>query len=59
MMTRIHGKIQFECDDCADVLDTETKDFQEAKAAFRAAGWRSTPTKGVWRDLCHECGSTP
>ena len=30
MLDRQHGKIVFECDSCNEVLETETRDFDEA-----------------------------
>lgn len=53
MMTRIHGIVQFECDGCADVLDSETKDFGEATLQLRAEGWVA---RLVGRDWHHYCG---
>lgn len=52
MMTRIHGKIVFECDECSDLLDTGEGEFQEALTALRDAGWRAHKAGADW---CHEC----
>lgn len=55
MLTRIHGKISFECDGCADVLDTDTRDFDEAMGALRAEEWRSQKHGQDWSHYCPMC----
>jgi len=54
MMTRIHGRIHFGCDQCADSIDTEETDFQEALAVARECGWTSEKGDDQW---CHYCGA--
>lgn len=55
MLTRIHGKIQFECDDCSDVLDTEESDFSDALRAMRNEGWHSEKEADDWSHYCPRC----
>ena len=55
MLTRIHGKIQFECDDCSEVLETDTRDFEEARQQLDGEGWRTEKAGTEWRHLCPEC----
>jgi hypothetical protein len=54
MMTRIHGRFYFECDECADGLDAEKTDFQEALAVARECEWTSEKPDEKWH---HHCGA--
>lgn len=56
MLTRIYGKINFECDDCGEVLDSDTKDFDDAMGVLRAEGWRSEKLGQDWSHYCPKCG---
>ena len=56
MMTRIHGQVHFECDDCGDVLDTESKDFDSAVLILKNENWSSEKIGDVWRHCCPLCG---
>jgi hypothetical protein len=55
MQTRIHGKIVFECDSCAESLDTQEGQFAEARNALREAEWKSHQRGGIWFHYCDEC----
>jgi hypothetical protein len=59
MMTRIHGKINFECDGCGDVLYSDTTDFDEALAMLRREEWESQKEQTMmgdeWRHYCDAC----
>lgn len=44
--------IKVECDVCADILDTETSNFQDACVALDEAGWRYKKINGVNRHIC-------
>lgn len=55
MITRIYGKIVFECDSCGDTLETETKEFDEALAQLRRENWKAAKFGDVWQHLCNEC----
>lgn len=46
------GKIIFECDCCDEVLETEEKEWDEAKAKFREAGWRAKQIAAEWVHGC-------
>jgi hypothetical protein len=35
MLDRQQGKIIFECDSCKEVLETETRDFDDARAIMK------------------------
>lgn len=52
--TRIYGKIAFECDGCADVLETHTINFEEALAIMREQEWltRRDEAADCWRHYC-------
>ena len=51
------GIIIFECDSCDAVLDTKTKDFDEACVAMRADGWHARKVCGEWLHGCESCGA--
>jgi len=55
MQTRIHGKIEFECDSCGDALATGSGDFSDAKTALREAEWKSHKRGGIWFHYCNGC----
>ncbi len=38
-MTKDRGLIIFQCDECKETLETETKEFAEAVTAQQEAGW--------------------
>jgi uncharacterized C2H2 Zn-finger protein len=56
MIERQGGKILIECDSCDEVLDTDTADFEEARAAMRREGWRIRKIAGEWLHGCPRCG---
>jgi hypothetical protein len=55
MLTRLHGKINIECDACGEVLDTETRDFNEALQVMRAEGWVAEKIGDDWSHYCPAC----
>ena len=57
MMTRIHGKINFECDDCGEVLALDTSDFGEAQRDIKNEGWATRKIGNDWAHFCAECVS--
>lgn len=56
-LSRQYGLVVFECDDCGDALETETRDFHEALERLREEGWRTLPgrTDHEWRHKCGTC----
>lgn len=55
MLTRSHGKIEVQCDACGEVLDTETRDFDEARACWKSEMWDSRKIGNVWCHYCTNC----
>lgn len=55
MLTRIYGKFVYECDACGDTLETDTKDFGEAREAMRLADWRVLQVSTDWVHTCAGC----
>lgn len=56
MIERQYGKIIFICDSCGDSLETDTKDFEEARQRGRDAGIRTFKSRsGAWMNYCSEC----
>ena len=52
---RQKGKIVFVCDGCGDGLDTDTADFQDAKAHLKTEDWGHAQDEGVWKHFCPGC----
>ena len=57
MIDRQNGGIIFvECDSCSAVLDTQTKDFEEAREAMRREWWKVRKIGSEWVHGCCDCG---
>lgn len=54
---RIKGAVVFTCDDCDDVLEPDTGDFEMANAVRREEGWSARLDDGVWRHRCPDCAA--
>jgi hypothetical protein len=50
------GVIYVECDSCDAVLDTETKDFNEARDVMRREEWKVRKIANEWLHGCPKCG---
>jgi len=50
------GIIYVECDSCPEVLDTETKDFNEARDVMRREEWKVRKIANEWLHGCPKCG---
>jgi len=57
MIDRQHGKIVVECDSCDQVLETETGEFDEARAMMKREGWKTRKIADVWLNGCPKCGA--
>jgi len=57
MLDRQHGQLKFECDVCADTLDTDTSDFSEAIRTLKNEGWSARKIGADWIHSCAECGA--
>lgn len=55
MLTRIHGKIVFECEGCSETLETDERDFSEAKDILDNSGWKARLTGRDWSHYCPLC----
>lgn len=57
MIERISGigMIEFTCDACPEVLETDEYDFAEANAARKRAGWSAERVEYEWVHLCPAC----
>lgn len=57
MIDRQNGGVIFvECDSCDEVLDTETKDFDEARNVMKREGWKVRKIADEWLHGCPKCG---
>lgn len=50
------GLILVECDSCPEVLETETRDFTEARAVMKREGWKVGKIANEWLHGCPRCG---
>lgn len=50
------GIIMVECDSCDAVLDTQTKDFAEARGTMVREEWKVRKIADVWLHGCPKCG---
>jgi len=53
VLTREYGNIVFQCDDCGQVLVTNTEDFTVAQGRLQAEGWAAR--KVAREDWIHHC----
>lgn len=51
--------IKFECDSCAEILDTETADWASAMEVQDNAGWFYRKVDGTGIHHCDGCGPIP
>ena len=49
------GPYVLECTDCHDILETDCKDFEEARDHYRERGWVARQWEGEWIHLCPDC----
>jgi len=54
-VTRNHGLVSFECDDCGDVLETSLEDFYTALAFAKRNGWEAIRVENEWKHRCPNC----
>lgn len=50
------GIIMVECDSCDAVLDTQTKDFSEARQIMQTEEWKVRKIGSDWIHGCPKCG---
>lgn len=50
------GILMVECDSCPAVLDTETKDFAEAREVMVREAWKVRKIADQWLHGCPKCG---
>jgi hypothetical protein len=55
MIHRQHDQIEFECDDCGEVLETDASDWSEALRRMKTEGWVSRKNGSQWEHFCPVC----
>lgn len=55
MLDRQNGACCFECDSCADSLETLSRDFDAAWGSAKAIGWQTLKIGDVWIHACPDC----
>lgn len=56
MLDRQYGKFVVECDSCPTTLETDTKDFDEARQVMIREGWKVRKIGRDWIHGCPKCG---
>lgn len=55
MLTNRHTRvIKFECDICADILDSQSTDLREALNVLSDEGWMDLKVNSIWRHVCSQ-----
>lgn len=55
MIDRSGGEITFHCDECADFIETEETNFNEALAIMKREGWKVSKIGPEWVHKCPAC----
>ena len=55
MIGREHNNVVFECDECGEVLEGVTSDFNSAWARAKREGWRVRKIGNEWVHNCPRC----
>jgi hypothetical protein len=56
MIDRQHGNLVYECDTCGETLETDTRDFDDARSQFRREGWHAQRNgSNHWEHRCGGC----
>lgn len=55
MLTKESGRFVYGCECCVATLDTDTKDFEEARRKLREAGWVAKKGPSDWEHICPDC----
>jgi hypothetical protein len=55
MMDSQKGSFVFECDDCGEVLTTNTGNFEAARNQLTRARWKPRKVGADWKHFCPRC----
>lgn len=55
MISREHNNVVFECDQCGEVLEGVTSDFNSAWTRAKREGWRARKIGEDWEHRCPRC----
>jgi hypothetical protein len=55
MMTRNHGDLEFECDVCGEVIQTNTGNFESAQNILHRQHWQARKHGSSWDHFCPQC----
>lgn len=55
MLDQQKGHFVVECDDCGQVLDTQTSNFEAARNLMKREGWRAVKSGSDWQHFCEQC----
>ena len=54
-ITRDRGMVVFQCDECREILETETYEFFVAREEMMRKGWKAEKFCADWRHICPDC----
>lgn len=55
MVCKFSDDIVFNCDNCGELIDTETKSFRDSLDFIKSEGWIiSKDEEGKWMHFCNE-----
>ena len=52
---RSYNEIEFHCDGCHEVFESQTKDFEEAVELLQEADWATRKTGKDFLHICPDC----
>ena len=55
MMTHNHGDLEFECDNCGEVIQTDTSNFESAQNILHRQDWKPKKVGTEWQHFCPKC----
>jgi Fe2+ or Zn2+ uptake regulation protein len=55
MLDQQKGDFFFQCDDCGEVLETKTSNFDAARNVLKREGWRAIKVGEAWEHRCPQC----
>lgn len=57
MLDRQKGDVIFMCDECGEVMDSGTSDFDSALNLLKRERWQIKKIEGEWEHRCPNCKS--
>jgi radical SAM protein with 4Fe4S-binding SPASM domain len=58
-IARDNGDVVFECDQCGEILEGITSDFNAAWNRAKREGWKAVKQSDAWEHSCPKCSYRP